>query len=167
MIFKSKTIKPWLRRDYAKTIIHFIAHAIIIACIYLFAIFLNNGKMSGLTQFFANTETRMKFIYLMVSTLFLLSMLYLYLFFEYRDFLRENKNILLIFVIIEVSLLLNFFIGKLRNAESLVQLSCKFLCKGLDDVNEVYPLDIIHSICGHGQLGTDGTATNDCNAHVR
>ncbi len=115
MIFKSKTVKPWTGKDYTKTIIHFIAHALLLALIYLFAVALNTGGIQGLTSFFANYETSMKFIYLLISMLFLLSMLYLYLYFEYRDFLKENKNILLLFLILEITLLVNYLVGKYVN----------------------------------------------------
>ena len=50
--------------------------------------------------------------------------------------------------------------------DRLVEFGCKFLRKRLDDIYEIYPLDVIHGVCGHGQLCTDGSATYDSYAHV-
>lgn len=115
MIFKSKVVKEWKGSDYAKTIIHFFVHAVLLALIYLLVIALNDGSINGISKFFLNPETKMRFIYLLLSTSFLLAMLYLYLYFEYRDFLKENKNVLLLFVILEIALLVNYLIGKYLN----------------------------------------------------
>ena len=115
MIFKSKTVKPWTKEDYARTIIHFFVQALILTAIYLVAVVLNNGGISGVDEYFSSSEMNMKFIYLTISMLFLLAMLYLYLYFEYRDFLKENKNILLLFMILEFTLIVNFLIGKYVN----------------------------------------------------
>lgn len=127
MTFKNKTIKPWSGRDYSKSITHFIVHTMVLVIIFLATVCMNGGGIHALSGYLSQRPTQLQFIYSLISILFLVMMLYLYLYFEYRDFLKEGKNVLLVFLVIELSLVVNFLIGKYLNVYSRPLCACALL----------------------------------------
>ena len=83
MIYKTKISEPWDGKDYSKTIIHFILHAIIISALFGVAIFLNEGSLEKFINFFATSETRINFVYIILALIFFLAMIYMYFYCEY------------------------------------------------------------------------------------
>lgn len=115
MIYKTKISEPWVGKDYTKTIIHFILHAIIIAALFCVAIFLNEGSMENFIKFFTTSETRTNFVYITLALVFFLAMIYMYFYYEFRDFLKKGSNILLVFTVLEFSLIVSYIMGKYVN----------------------------------------------------
>ena len=112
MINKSKVLEPWSGKDYSKTIMQFFGHFLLITLLFAVAIFLNEGSMEQFLQFFQAADTRMNFIYITLALLFLISMIYLYFYYEFRDFLKKGGNIFLLFSVLEFSLIVSYIIGK-------------------------------------------------------
>ena len=115
MIYKTKVVEPWEGKDYSKTILQTFAHFLIIALLFLVAIFLNEGSIEGFIEFFKNPELRMNFTYIVLALLFLIAMVYMYFYYEYRDFLKRGKNLLLLFSVLEFSLIISYIMGKYVN----------------------------------------------------
>ena len=115
MNYKSKIFEPWTGKDYARTITHFALHVIIISALFALAIFLNEGSVENFISFFTTGETRNNFVYITLALVFFLSMLYMYFYYEFRDFLKKISNILLVFTVLEFSLIVSYVIGKYLN----------------------------------------------------
>lgn len=115
MVTKSKVLEPWTGKDYAKTITQFVTHFVIITLLFVVAIFINQGSINKFVQFFSTTESQINFIYVTLALLFLIAMIYMYFYYEFRDFLKKGSNILLIFTVLEFSLIISFVVGKYLN----------------------------------------------------
>ncbi len=111
----NKVLEPWSGKDYARTILHFLGHYFILFLLFLVALFVNEGSIDGFIEFFKNVDTRMNFIYVSLALLFLISMLYVYFYYEFRDFLKKSTNIFLVFSVLEFSLVVSYIIGKYLN----------------------------------------------------
>ena len=115
MIHNSQITEVWTKKDYFKTIFNFFIHALIIMALFLGAVFINEGSIEKLVEFFATPKTCMNFLYSGLALLFLLAMLYLYFYYEYRDFLKKASNIFLIFLVLECAIIVSFTVGKYLN----------------------------------------------------
>lgn len=112
MIFKSKVTEPWKASDYAKTILQFLAHALVMVVLFFFAIVVNEGGFKAGIESFYDSERLFNGLYIVLAVAFLLAMVYLYFYCEYRDFLKSGKNIIMIFTVLELSLIISFLVGK-------------------------------------------------------
>ena len=112
MFVQSRKISPWKTSDYVRTIFLFVLHTIIIAGIYIATIYLNDPSQAAFVEYFKNTSTRKDFLYLVVETTILVGIMYLYFIFENRNAIKIASNVNLIFVIVEISLLMSYIVGK-------------------------------------------------------
>ena len=115
MIHNSQITEAWTGKDFFKTIFNFFIHALIIMLLFLGAVFINEGSIEKLIAFFQNTKTCMNFLYCGLALFFLLAMLYLYFYYEFRDFLLKVSNIYLMFLVLECSIIISFLVGKYLN----------------------------------------------------
>ena len=111
MVLQSKKVIPWTRKNYSVTIINFILHTIIMTGLAVGIIFLNAGSGGAFIEYFTDKANLRNSIYLVLFISFLNLVTYLYLYCESRDFLREAKNITLVFLVIDLSLVLSFVMG--------------------------------------------------------
>ena len=65
--------------------------------------------------YFTQSDTRSRFLYLVLTLVLLSAVLYIYLFFEERDFLKSPGNCEMIFLILEVTILFSYFAGRYIN----------------------------------------------------
>ena len=112
MFEQSKKIIPWTRRDYVVSILQFLLHAVLLTLIVVGYIQIEYMESEGIVTFFSNGALGTNFIYTSIFIALLSVTLYFYLFFEFRDFLREPKNVALVFVVMELCLIASLLMGK-------------------------------------------------------
>lgn len=112
MIFKSRITEKWKASDYVKTILQFFVHAIIISMLFFAAVIINAGGFSAAKSIFEQSEKALRFIYVVFAVAFLLAMVYLYFYFEYKEFLKNGKNIFMVLLVLEISIVISFAVGK-------------------------------------------------------
>lgn len=161
MIYKTKVLEPWEGKDYARTIFQFLFHTIIITVLFAGAIFWNEGGLEGFITFFTTHETRMNFIYISLALIFLISMLYMYFYYEFRDFLKKGRNILMIFTVLELSLIVSYIMGRFSIYARPVSL-CALLILLLVNRRSAIILNITHCMImfmvdtfAYGEFGYD------------
>lgn len=115
MIFKSQITKPWKASDYVKTILQFFAHAIVISLLFFAAMIINAGSFQAAGELLDKSKKLFVTIYVVLAVMFLLAMVYLYFYFELKDFLKEGKNIFMVFFALELSLIISFAVEKIFN----------------------------------------------------
>lgn len=101
----------WATSDVAKCVTVFLVNTIIIFAMYVIAVMLNGKAISELVGVLIDTST-LHFLLLLVMSVGILA---LYFAFEDRNFLKNSANIEMIFIIIEISLIICFALGKYVN----------------------------------------------------
>lgn len=115
MINGNEKLKKWRKKDFARVITYFAIHTTILIVLFVFALFLSvDFDLSGAWQFTVNGGAGVP-VYLVISICLLSAGIFLYFFFEDGNFLYEGKNVHLTFVILEISLLTSFVVGKWRS----------------------------------------------------
>lgn len=109
---QSQKHKKWETKDYVITLLMFAAHIIIVLGFCLLAVFLNADGKAGFVDFFQTRERIIDFSNLVIEMIIVTAVLYVYFSFEHGDFLHKRRNVGLILVILEISLVANYFIGK-------------------------------------------------------
>lgn len=114
MINGNEKLKKWSKRDFARIITYFALHTAIVAALFAFALAMSvDFDAACVWAFFADNGGVP--IYLAISLCLISAGTFLYFYFEDGDFLHYGKNVHLVFVIIEISLLMSFVIGKWRS----------------------------------------------------
>ena len=144
MIFTNKNLEPWTGKDYSKTIFQFFAHVVVITLLFVVAVFLNEGSVENFLAFFRAPETRMNFIYIILALVFLIAMLYIYFYNEFRDFLKSGRNILMIFVVLDISIIISYIIGKYLHIYARPVSLCALLILLLINRRAAIVLNIAH-----------------------
>lgn len=119
MIFKSNVTQPWQVSDYVKTILQFLVHAIIISLLFFAAVIINAGGFGEAVKIFTHSEDTLRFIYVVFAVAFLLAMVYLYFYFEFKDFLKSGKNVFMVFLVLEISIIISYAVGMFNHPYSL------------------------------------------------
>lgn len=119
MIFKSRVTQPWRASDYVKTILQFFVHAIVISLLFFVAIIINVGGFSTAMKLFEQSDKTFTFIYVILAVMFLLAMVYLYFYFEFKDFLKSGKNVFMVFLVLELSIVISYAVGRFNHPHSL------------------------------------------------
>lgn len=112
MYLPNKKDKPWKTKDYVLTILQFFIHAIVITGLMVGMILLYAGSGEAFVKFFTERETILDFVYLVMFIIAICASLYLYLFREFKDFMLQGKNIAVIFIIMELSLIVSVVSGE-------------------------------------------------------
>lgn len=112
MFVQSKKLLPWTRRNYVASILQFFLHFLILSGIVIGTVAINSGSGVAFRSYFSQRESLQKFVFLILSTMFICAIIYLYFYFEFRDFLIRPKNIAVIFVVIEFSIIVCFLTGR-------------------------------------------------------
>jgi len=111
MVSQSEKVIPWKANNYVFTILNFFIHTIILAVFIGLIIFVNAGSTENFLSYVTNVDNLKKLAYLLIFMLALITILYLYLYWESRDFLMEIKNDTLIFLVLYLCLVLSFVLG--------------------------------------------------------
>ncbi len=108
---KSQKIQNWSTRDIVYNAVTYVANIILISILFVGLIFLNESTGHGgisAEEYFANVAS---FIHFFILLVLIVGLIAIYFFFEDRDFLRKAVNSEMIFLIIELSLIINHVSG--------------------------------------------------------
>ncbi len=104
---KNRKYIPWDKKDYLKSLITFLGHTLIIVCLFLgFAFIGEDVSWPKFKDFLYADGYPYKHIFPVLSLLIVNAIVYLYFYFENKDFLREIKNVNSLFVCLELTLVL-------------------------------------------------------------
>ncbi len=106
---KSKKIKAWQTKDVVQNVITYFANIIIISLLFVGAVFLND--ITGGMDFYEHFSVVTNFIHFFIFLVLIVVLMGVYFFFEDRDFLKKAVNSEMIFLIIELSLIINHVSG--------------------------------------------------------
>lgn len=134
---KLRTVKQWSVKDYVSTISTVFLNYIILVGLLVFSVFINTTTPHPTPVSFVEyfTDDKLKFLYLALIYLLFCAVIYIYFFFERRDFLKEPKNIEMIFAIMEISLVLCILFGKYLHVNARPIVVCALLVMTLVDRN--------------------------------
>ena len=110
---QSQKHKKWETKDVVITMLMFTAHIVVVLGFCLLTIFLNTKGKQGFLDYFNTRETVIDFSNLVIEMIIITAVLYVYFSFEHSDFLIRRRNAGLILVILELSLVANYFIGSI------------------------------------------------------
>lgn len=102
----------WRKRDTVSLAITYVANVLIFMCLFIALLFLRVGGGWQFSSFMKNGAQLVKLFALLTLTL---SAMFLYFFFEEREFLRRAVNSEMLFLILQVSLFVCFIIEKYLN----------------------------------------------------
>lgn len=111
MFFQNKKYKPWKKKDYVLSVLHFIIHAIVLVGLFALSTLMNKGG-GGFVDYVTGKETFLNGIYAVIVVFVLASVIYLYYFCEFRDYLTRAKNIAVLFIVIELSFITCVAMGR-------------------------------------------------------
>ena len=128
MYYQSKRAIQWKKKDYSRTILLFALHTFIIIALYAVMLFVNAYKGEvDTSEFLMRPETVRKLLYVAIAVVLLAAGIYLYFYNENRDFILRSKNIHLVFIVIEVSILAMYIAGLYLNVQSRPFALCALL----------------------------------------
>lgn len=127
MFVQSKKLIPWSKRDYVLSISQLLLHFIILAGLAFAALFFNAGTWQGLVDYITQWENLRGYVFTVIAMFLVVWIIYLYFFFEFRDFIIRPKNIALLFVVMEFSLVICYITGKYVNIYARPYALCALL----------------------------------------
>jgi putative nucleotidyltransferase with HDIG domain len=105
---QSQKFQKWSAKDFALNVVVCFANVLILCGLFVGAIYLNGAK----DEFFADLSLILRYLILIgVSA----AILWLFFFFEDRDFLKKAANSEMLFLILELSIIISYAIGKYVN----------------------------------------------------
>ena len=96
----------WTTNDYFRTIALFVGQAIVLALIFLGALAFSLNGLSNVPAFFLDKENVFESVYIVLAVGLVLVLVYAYFYNEKREFIKKTSSILMIFTVINVSLVL-------------------------------------------------------------
>lgn len=106
---KTQKLLQWDTRDYVTNVIVYVANLLIIAGLFMAAIWFN------VTDFFDYFSNLTSFIHFLTLLMLVLGMMALYFAFEERDFMKNAINSEMLFLILELSLVICYVAGRYIN----------------------------------------------------
>lgn len=98
--------------DYVKRILIFALHTLILIGLGVLAIVLNCNNGIAFKQYFSETDTLKNFINFVSGVILLVFIVYVYFSKEYKDFMVKQKNAHMVFLILEVTLIIDFCVAR-------------------------------------------------------
>ncbi len=128
MYYQSKKAIEWKKKDYTRTFLLFALHTFIIIVLYGVMLFCNAYAADVNTaEFLTDWQTISKLLYVAIATGLLAVGIYLYFYNENRDFILRSKNVHLVFIIIEISIIAMYIVGLYLNVKSRPFALCALL----------------------------------------
>ena len=130
---KLSKIPMLTKGQIAKLVIVTVINALITIGLIVGMIFLNGSEEGRLAfnEYFSNSSD--KFIFLAVSVVFLSGIVAVYFYFENRAFVKEASNLEMIFLAMQITLIISFFVGKYLNVFLRPLILCAILLLPLTD----------------------------------
>ncbi len=110
---KSQKIKSWKSKDVVLNVITYLANVILISLLFVGAVYLND--LRGGIDFKQHFSNVVNIFHFFIFLLLIVATIFIYFFFEDRDFLKNAVNSEMIFLIIEVSLIISHVSGSFVN----------------------------------------------------
>ena len=133
MINGNEKLKKWRKKDFARIITYFALHTAIIVLLFVFALSLSvDFDMPRAWEWIVNSGVGVS-LYLVISICLLSAGVFMYFYFEDGDFLYEGKNVHMLFVILEISLMTSFVVGKWRSVYARPFALCALLVLMVSD----------------------------------
>ena len=114
---KLKKYRRWSKKQIAEFLSIFVLNLLVMAGILVGSIFLNgigyNAVEPDFTEYFATMGGQ--FAYLVIILVLIMAVTFVYLIFENRGKIRDVRDVEMLFLIIELTLLCNYFAGRYIN----------------------------------------------------
>ena len=101
----SQKVLSWSTKDVVLTVVNYVINAIIIAGLFFVAFKNNDSRLE------AQTFSAIAFVHFSLLLLLVVGIIALYFVFEDKDFLHNQKNSEMIFLILELSLIICYVVG--------------------------------------------------------
>ena len=106
----SLKLQKWTKKDVVNNVLVYVFNVVAIVLLFIGAVALTEKETgTGLTHLFARFQDLINFILLVI--LIAVSM-FIYFFFEDRDFLKNASNSEMMFLLLEIGIIICFFTGK-------------------------------------------------------
>ena len=104
----------WTTSDYFRTIALFVGQALTLAIIFLGALAFKLNGTASVPAFFSDKANIIESAYIVLAVVLLSVLIYAYFYSEKRSFLKRTSNILMIFSILNVSIISCFLLGQIN-----------------------------------------------------
>ena len=111
MFLQSKKVLPWTGKNYFVSILNFVIHTLIMTGIAIGVTFINAGGGESFLSYVSQGSNLIKYAYLGGFVSLLNAAVYLYFYYEFKDYLLKVKNITVLFLILYLSYILTFVLG--------------------------------------------------------
>ncbi len=108
---KNKAKTQWKSIDFITTIFLFVGQVLFTLLLFLFALAIKLGSAYNIPEFFSTNENVLESIYIFLAEILIFALIYVYFYTEKRDFLKKTSNNLMLFAIINVSIIASYLFG--------------------------------------------------------
>ena len=123
-----KTIK-WKKEDHLRTVLLFALHTALIFALFVFSAFLDvEYDFKKMTSIVFSSENIEITVYIAIALVLAITGVYFYFYSEHRDFVYKAKNVNLLFIILETSILTMSFVGHYIGVYARPFALCALLC---------------------------------------
>ena len=110
-----KLSSEWSKRDTAKSIFFFLLHTMLL--IVILAVILLADKLPNIKEYMKVNGA--DYLYALFAVFMLLVIMYFYFLFEDKDLLRKFKDVTMIFSILDLYIVVSYYIGNLHIGEEI------------------------------------------------
>ena len=111
MFLQSKKVQPWTKKNYVVAVLNFIIYTLITGALIIGITFINAGDGQAFVDYFSDGGNIRRYAYLMMFVLVLNVAVFVYFYYEFRDYLLKAKNITVLFLIMYLSFALTIVLG--------------------------------------------------------
>ena len=161
----SLKLLKWTKKDYVNNVLVYAINVIVLVLLFLGGVALaENTNTTGLNHLFSRVQDLINFILMIIL---IAGSMFIYFFFEDRDFLKSASNSEMMFLLLEIGIILCYFTGRYISIYvrplAFVAIMALFLtdCKSSILMNLLFNclLAFFDSFSGGTHLTTDATMT--------
>ena len=104
----------WKTSDFTRVTSLFFVQALIIIVLFVGAYALVDQRENLLSMFLEDATLLSKCIYIFIAEILLSFIAFIYFYTDKRDFIKKTSNIIMIFLVIDLSFILSFLFGKIN-----------------------------------------------------
>ena len=138
-----KRIK-WKKSDFVKQAILLIFQFMVLACLVVATVFLTNGGLNGVKEFFNDEENIKMFVFACVITALLIITTFVYFYHVKSDFIHKASNVFMIYSILIISVIASYVFGKINIYFRPFSLCCLLILYVTDKRSAVF-MSIIYA----------------------
>ena len=161
----SLKLLKWTKKDYVNNVLVYAINVIVLLLLFLGGVALSgNGAGSGLGKFLGRVQDLINFILMVILVAVVM---FIYFYFEDRDFLKQASNSEMLFLLLELGIIICYFMGRFVSPYirplAFVAIMALYLtdCKSAILMNLLFNclLAFFDSFSGTPALTTDETMT--------